>query len=331
MRLTGSDSNLMVEKKIPAQKSVLEVIHLGSCVLPGSYFHELVKKLPNQVHIKKESDSGVTIRAGEIKTSLSVLSNDEYPRLPELEEGNAFSINSEKFLSMIKETMFAVANDEHRPILTGVHLNFSEGKAQAVATNSQRLAMVKQDIDIETSSTCTVPKTALKQMLKLFGSKKQNVSIWITDNYIQVQSLGTTITSKLLDGRYPKVTDLIPDSTKTVISIDRLRLMEAVDRAGLFASEWRNHNVHLKLIEKEQLRISSYSPQIGNIEEILGVEITSSDELIDVYVDSTFLLDALKVVPGEKVDIRFHGSMKPMVIQGDGNENQVHLISPVRA
>ncbi|SFJ70082.1 DNA polymerase-3 subunit beta [Halobacillus dabanensis] len=331
VRLTGSNSDLIVEKQIPAEKTALEVIHPGTCVLPGSYFQELVKKLPGNVHMKKGSESCVTIHAGDVKTTLSVLSEGEYPRLPELDAGDDFSINGARFLSMIRETMFAVATDGNRPILTGVHLSFSGGTAQAVATNSQRLAMVKQDIDIETENSCTVPKTALKQMLKLFRSSKQTVRIWFTDHYIQVKSSGTSITSRLLDGRYPNVADLIPNETKTVIIVDRLRLMEAVDRAGLFATEWRNHNVHLKFIEGNRLRISSYTPQIGNIEEVIRVNKCSGDDLVDVYVDGTFLLDALKVIHGKKVDIRFHDFMKPMVIQGEGDESQVHLISPVRA
>ncbi|WP_281290455.1 DNA polymerase III subunit beta [Halobacillus faecis] len=139
------------------------------------------------------------------------------------------------------------------------------------------------------------------------------------------------ITSKLLDGAYPNVGDLLTASAKTVLTLDKNRMLERVGRAGLFAGNFRNHQVKLCLMEGKQLNISSFLPEVGNIEENIPLKELSGVGKLDVHIDSIFLLEALKVTKGEDVKLFYKGMMSPLIIRNLRNEEQVHVISPVRA
>ncbi|WLR47398.1 DNA polymerase III subunit beta [Halobacillus litoralis] len=328
--LVGSDGELMIKKVIPVQEVGCESINKGSCVLPAAFLQDLVKKLPGPVHMKKDAGR-MLLESGEVKTSLSTLSTEEYPDMAEVESTEDISMNGEDLVELVRQTLFAAAKEGSRPVLTGVHLDFSHHHVQASATDSHRLAFVKKKLSSEKSYSCTVPVRTLKEVIKVFKNTKGSLRLSITDQLFKVESNETMITSKLLDGAYPNVGDLVTESAKTVLTLDKDRMLESVDRAGLFAENCRNHQVKLCLMEGKQLNISSFLPQVGTIEENIPLKEVTGEGKMDVHIDGIFLLEALKVTKGEDVKLFYNGMMSPLIIRSLRNEEQVHVISPVRA
>lgn len=328
--LIGCNGELMIKKVIPVHKEGFESIETGACVLPADFFQDLVKKMPGPVHMKKVNGR-MMMESGEVKASLSALSTEEYLSLPEVEEDDPISMNSMDLVELVRQTLFAAAKEGSRPVLTGIHLEFSGNHVHAIATDSHRLAFVKKTLNGGMDLSCTVPMKTWRELMKLFKNTKECLKIHITDQLFKVESNEATLISKLIDGTFPDMAALLSKSSKAELVIDKNRLMYSVDRAGLFAKDSKNHQIKLRMTEEKTLNISSFSPQVGMIEENIPLIKASGEDTMDVWIDSVFLLEALRATKGEEIQLFYNGIMSPLILRCRGNDEQVHVISPVRA
>lgn len=136
--------------------------------------------------------------------------------------------------------------------------------------------------------------------------------------------------SRLIKGNFPNISSLISQKAKTVIFLDTRKLLEGIDRANLFASEWRNNNINLTIQDKK-LKIASNSTEVGKIEEIQKMNKISGEEELSVTLDGSFLVDALKEIKEDEVCLSYNGTMRPVLVQPVGNSSHLHLISPIRS
>lgn len=326
----GCDGELMIKKVIPVHKGGFESIETGACVLPADFFQDLVKKMPGPVHMKKVNGR-IVMESGEVKASLSALSTEEYLSLPDVEEDGSISMNSMDLVELVRQTLFAAAKEESRPVLTGIHLEFSGNHVQAIATDAHRLAFVKKTLNGGKDHSFTAPMKALRELMKLFKNTKECLKIHITDQLFKIESNEVSLISKLIDGAFPDMAALLSKSSKTEVVIDKKRLMYSVDRAGLFAKDAKNHQIKLRLTEEKTLNISSFSPQVGMIEENIPLIRASEEDTMNVWIDSVFLLEALRATKGDDIQLFYNGNMSPLILRSRGIDEQVHVISPVRA
>ncbi|QWC21162.1 DNA polymerase III subunit beta [Bacillus haikouensis] len=332
--LIGSNSDLIIEKKIPLTidgARVLEVKQTGSVVVTAKYISEIVKKLPGDIHVKADGKQLITLQSGEIITSLKGFPSEEYPNMPVIDESSPIRIPGTELLEMIKQTAFAVAKNESRPVLTGVNLFFKENHLTCAATNSHRLALREIKIDSNIRGSFIIPSTSLNELVKLIPGETEIIHIFLSDSYIVFKTADSSLFSRLIEGNYPNVSALIPKDSKTVITLDTKQFLKGIDRACLFASEWKNNNVHLEIINGTRLKISSTSSEIGRIEETQPFKNIEGGSELSISLDANFMIDSLKVIKEEEINISFGGSMKPILIEPVGNPSCLHLISPVRS
>lgn len=331
--LLGSNSDILIKRIIPQTingKKVLEVHSTGSVVVSAKYLSELVRKLPNNINLKMTNNHLVTIQSGEIITKLNGLDAEEYPNLPTINQNNKITLSSEKLIDIIKQTVFAVSKSEARPVLTGVNFSFKQNELICVATNSHRLALSKNKLENSITGSFIVPSSSLNELIKLFSSAQTMVEIYTTDNYILFKTDTVSLYSRLIEGNFPNISSLMSQVAKTVIFLDTRKLLEGIDRANLFASEWRNNNINLTIQDKK-LKIASNSTEVGKIEETQRINEISGEEELNVTLDGSFLVDALKEIKEDEVTFSYNGTMRPVLIQPVGNTSQLHLISPVRS
>ncbi|NMH68292.1 DNA polymerase III subunit beta [Bacillus sp. RO3] len=332
--LIGSNSDIIIEKRIPLTidgVQVLKVNQTGSMVLTATYLCEIVKKLPGDIHVKVTGNQIITLQSEEIVTRLNGFQGEEYPSLPEIDGTNHTKIAGVELMEMIKQTVFAVSRSEGRPLLTGVHMSFKENSLTFAATNSHRLALRERPIDSTFTGECIVPSTSLNEFIKLFHDETGFIHIYVTDRFMLFTSRTASLYSRLLEGNYPNVTGLIPKGAKTSIIIDTKRLLKGIDRACLFAREWKNNNVFVEITDEATLKISSNSSERGRIEETQPIKSIDGDRELSISLDGNFLMDALKAIKEEEVRLHFGGSMKPVLIEPVGHSSYLHLISPVRS
>jgi DNA polymerase III subunit beta len=331
LTMVVSNSDFFVEKTIPNNSDEKLVIYeSGSVVAPAKYFVELVKKLPGKIMIEVHEDNKLSIRSNEINVNLSGFDCEEYPVLPLMNFREYIHIQAEPLLEMVRQTAFAVSVSDARPVLTGILISFQKNKVTCAATDSHRLALREINIEAVIEGSFIVPQSSIKELIRLFSNSQEAISIYVSENYLVFKTFNLCLYTRLIEGNYPNLSSLIPSDSKTVVTISKSNLLKGIDRASLFARNSRNNNVKLELVNHNRLRISSHSSDFGKIEETQQIVNIHGNQDLSIYLNSTFLLEALKSIADKEVTLSFSGSMRPVLIKPNSTSHHLHLISPVR-
>ncbi|WP_062350967.1 DNA polymerase III subunit beta [Bacillus kwashiorkori] len=335
--LTGSDSDISIESFIPNEEEdmeIVEIIEHGAIVLPARFFSEIVRKLPeNIVEITVEDHLKTIIRSGNAEFDLHGLDAEEYPRLPKITEEPTFTISNDLLKTLIKQTVFAVSTSEARPILTGVNWTIENNELLSVATDSHRLALKKLSIHSALTNNeihnIVIPGKSLSELMKILDDTNDDVQIIITDNQILFKAKHVLFFSRLLEGKYPDTSRLIPTDSKTIIKLNSKEYLEAVDRASLLARDGKNNVIKFTTIDEQFIEVSSYTPEIGKVvEKVKSLNIEGEE--IKISFSAKYMIDALKAIDGTEISIYFTGPMRPFIIKSNGDETILQLLLPVR-
>ncbi|MCR6787311.1 MULTISPECIES: DNA polymerase III subunit beta [Bacillus cereus group] len=332
--LIASNSNIFIEKFIPVSiedEKIATILKVGTIVVPAKYFIEIIKKMPSDIAIKSKNEQTIKIQSEEITLSLNGFPADEFPNVPLIDNHAEIKVETEQLIEVFKQTVFAVAKNESRPVLTGVHIELSNNKLICAATDSHRLAIRETLLSSDVKENCIVPSATISELLKLMNSNSEFVYIYFSESHI-IFTLGTTtLYSRLIEGKYPNISNLIPNDFKTIINVDRKKILQGVDRSSLLASEWANNNVNLEIINESTIKISSNASQIGEISETQQIDAIQGEKQLNISFDGRFMVDALRAIKEETITLSFGGSMRPILIEAGEQSAAVHLISPVRA
>ncbi|KAA2387457.1 DNA polymerase III subunit beta [Bacillus cereus] len=332
--LIASNSNIFIEKFIPSaidDEQITTILQVGTIVVPAKYFIEIIKKMPSDIVIKSKNEQTITIQSGEITLNLNGFPTNEFPNVPQIDDHTEIQIETKQLIDAFKQTVFAVAKNESRPVLTGVHIELDHNKLICAATDSHRLAIRETLISTNMKANCIVPSATINELLKLMNSNLEFVSIYLSESHIIFTFGTTTLYSRLIEGKYPNISTLIPNEFQTVINIDRQRMLQGVDRSSLLASEWANNNVNLEIVNESTIQISSNASQIGKISETQQIDVIQGKKQLNISFDGRFMLDALRAIKEKTVTLSFSGSMRPILIEAGTQSAAIHLISPVRA
>ncbi len=332
--LIASNSNIFIEKFIPSSmddEQIKTTLKAGTIVVPAKYFIEIIKKMPSDIVIKSKNEQTITIQSEEITLNLNGFPANEFPNVPQIDDHAEIQIETKQLIDAFKQTVFAVAKNESRPVLTGVHIELDHNKLICAATDSHRLAIRETLISTNMKANCIVPSATINELLKLMNSNLEFVSIYLSESHIIFTFGTTTLYSRLIEGKYPNISTLIPNEFQTVINIDRQRMLQGVDRSSLLASEWANNNVNLEIVNESTIQISSNASQIGKISETQQIDAIQGEKQFNISFDGRFMLDALRAIKEETVTLSFSGSMRPILIEAGTQCAAIHLISPVRA
>ncbi|TQR21594.1 DNA polymerase III subunit beta [Psychrobacillus vulpis] len=335
LKLTGSDSDITIQTIIKAEEDgeqVIRVIEEGSIVVQARMFNEIIRKLPtSDVEIEVKENYHTHIRSGKSKFHLIGQEASEYPLLPEVLDDRQFVIPADLVKSIVRETVFAVATSESRPVLTGVLWQVKDGELTCVATDSHRLARRKISLEqaLEGEYNVVIPGKSLNELSKIIGESSQPVNIAITNQQVLFKTEDVSLYSRLLEGNYPDTSRLIPTEYKTIVTMNGKALFQAIDRASLLAREERNNIVRLSSLEGNTVEISSSSPEIGEVEE--EIQSTSIEgEEIKISFSAKYMMEALRALDGHDVIVQFTGAMRPFILNSVHDDTVLQLIVPVR-
>ena len=335
LTMTGSDSDITICTFIPAEdngEQIIKVTEKGSIVLQAKVFSEIARKLPtNEVTIEVASGLQTHIHSGKSEFHLIGSDAEDYPILPEVKNDYLFTLPADLMKSIIRETVFAVSQQETRPILTGVHWEAKDGGLSCVATDSHRLARrltVPEEMP-ELPFSIVIPGKSLQELNKILPDASESVDIVITDQQVLFKIRNVLFYSRLLEGNYPDTSRLIPSEYKTSITVNGRSLLQAIDRASLLARDERNNIVRFSADESQVIEISSNSPEVGKVEELLEA-INLSGEELKISFSAKYMMDALKAIDGQDVSIHFTGAMRPFILKSVDDDTILQLILPVR-
>lgn len=332
--LTGSNSDMTIQshiQNVEDDEEIITDITPGSIVLPVPHFPEIIKKLPEDiVSITVEDNFKTVIRSGKAVFTLYGQSSEEYPQIRMNEGEESLQINVKALKTLIKQTVFAVSPMETRPILTGVNVTTKNNLLTFTATDSHRLALRSIPIDTDIKlDNIVIPGKNLQELNKIYDDDAGMIKISFTENQVLFHNNETYFLSRLLSGNYPETSRLIPTESKTTIHTFTKDLIDTIERAALLSNRDQNNVIRLDTIGNNSIEISSNSPEIGNVKEQLDV-ISIEGEELKISFSSRYMLDTLKTINSERVEINFTGPMRPFVIRTPEEEHILQLILPVR-
>lgn len=322
LTLIGSDIDLSIETKINA-----DVKNEGKIVLDSRLFGDIIKKLPNSlVEIKTNDDNNIEISCEKSNFVLVPMDVDNYPELPTIDENKICSISQKLLKNMIKSTIFAVAQDETRPILTGVLFEIKNNKLNLVALDSFRLALKNQDIDNENEISCVIPSKTLNEVSRILEDENKNVDMSFTKNHILFNLENTKIMSRLLEGNFIKYDSIIPDEYNLKVIAKREEFLSCIERASLMCGGTSTNLVKLD-IKDDNIIITSNS-QLGKVREELNIILQG--EPLQIAFNSRYLIDVLKIMDEDEICMELSSSVSPCIIKNKEVNNCTYLVLPVR-
>ena len=331
--LTGSDTDISIEIKIPVSED-LTVDSTGSIVLPARFFSEIIRRLPGKefsLEVKESFQTQIISENSEF--TINGLDANNYPRLPEIPDESSFVISGKTFREIINETQFAVATQESRLVLTGVHFTFSPDKIHAVATDSHRLSSRALTLENgpQAKTDLIIPGKSLLELARIIGETDPEIKVCPGENQVLFEIGNILFYSRLLEGSYPDTERLIPTDSTTTVEFDLMELSSALDRASLLTHAGRNNVVDLTLdTEKQSAKLSGESAEIGNVEEDVSFKKLDGNNL-KISFNPDYLRDALKASVTDSVIMDFTQPLRPFTVNPDKTDiNFVQLITPVR-
>ncbi|MDF7668607.1 DNA polymerase III subunit beta [Lactobacillus sp. ESL0703] len=331
--LTGSDTDISIELRIPVSED-LTVESTGSIVLPARFFSEIIRRLPGKefsLEVKESFQTQIISENSEF--TINGLDANNYPRLPEISDESAFVISGKIFREIITETQFAVATQESRLVLTGVHFTFSPDQIHAVATDSHRLSSRALTLENgpQTETDLIIPGKSLLELARIIGETNPKVRVCPGDSQVLFEIGDILFYSRLLEGSYPDTERLIPTENTTSVEFDLTELSSALDRASLLTHAGRNNVVDLTLdVESQTAKLSGESAEIGNVEEDVSFKNLTGKNL-KISFNPDYLRDALKASVTDSVVMEFTQPLRPFTVNPDQTDiDFVQLITPVR-
>ena len=331
--LTGSDTDISIEIKIPVSED-LSVESTGSIVLPARFFSEIVKKLPGKdfsFEVKESFQTKISSENSEF--TINGLDANNYPRLPEIPEESSFTIAGKILREIINETQFAVATQESRLVLSGVHFTFSPDSIKAVATDSHRLSerTIALENGPQTKTDLIIPGKSLQELSRIIGEADPEVKVCPGDNQVLCRIGNIAFYSRLLDGNYPDTDRFLPTESTTSVEFDLADLSSALDRASLLTHAGRNNVVNLNLdTENGKVKLTGTSAEIGNVEEDVNFKNLDGKNLT-ISFNPDYLRDALRASVTDAIVMKFTQPLRPFTVTPNKDDVQfIQLITPVR-
>jgi DNA polymerase III subunit beta len=322
LTLIGSDIEVSIETKIQA-----DIIEEGEIVIDSRLFGEIIRKQPNgEIEIAQIDNNNIEIHCQKSSVQLIHMKAEDYPTLPVVEEDVVLSISQKNLKNMIKSTIFAVSQDDTRPILTGVLFEIKDKKLNLVALDGYRVAFKSEDVDCNNNKEAVIPGKTLSEVSKILNDSDEKVQITFTKNHILFNFGNTKVISRLLEGEFIKYSSIIPQEYKLKLIVKREDILSCVERASLMAKDGNTNLV--KLDVQEDTMIVTSNSQLGKAREEMNIILQG--EGLKIAFNSKYLIDVFKIMEEEEIIMEFTSSITPCVVKNKEENNCTYLLLPVR-
>jgi DNA polymerase-3 subunit beta len=326
LTIQATDLDIQITARLTCQLAGPAV----STTLPAQNLHDIVRKLPDGCEITLSGDEREwTIAGGRSKFRLPCLPASDFPVMPAVDPGEAFSLPAENLRRAIEAVRFAISTEETRYYLNGIHLHRDAGNGLiAVTTDGHRLArmpmQLAEPIDLP---AVIVPRKTVDQILKVLPEKGE-VKLGLSASRVSLELESVALVSKLIDGTYPDYQRVVPQENANRYLVDRAQLAAAVDRVTTIASS--SHAVKFSFAEGE-LTLTADNPDSGSAEETVPISLISGDP-VEIGFNGRYCLDMLATANSENVvfELADGGSPARVVLDGADDWSPYFVIMPMR-
>ena len=325
LSLTGYNMETAITYSVEA-----DVADPGACILPAKLFGDIVRKLPEgPVTVVVDENYKVSIRAGYASFTISAECAEDYPDLPDVNSGRPIRLPQNALKDLISGTLFAVSENQGRPIHTGVKFEVTNDSISAIAVDGFRLA--RRTFHPEDSTgrelSFVVPAPGLKEVEKILVDNDEEVSFTLGPKHILYQIGKATLVCRLLEGEFLDWRRVVPTNCPIKLVANVSDLASSVDRVGLIVSE--KYKSPVRCVFSNQVLLMRTNTTIGAAED--RCSIAGDGKELEIGFNVRYLAEALRVIPSEEVTMELTNGLSPIVLTPvDEKEDYAYMILPVR-
>lgn len=322
IKFTANDMELGIESIVEG-----EIIEKGQIAIDAKIFSEIVRKLPdNDITIETDSNFNALISCEKSRFNIAGKSGEDFSYLPVITKDKVVHLSQFELKEVITQTIFSIAVNDNNKIMTGELFEINDGTFKVIALDGHRIAI--RSIFLKGTSDnakVIVPGKTLNELNKILSSDAESeVNIYFTDNHILFEFDDTTVVSRLIEGEYFRVNQMLSNDYKTKIVINKKDLLDSIDRANLLIKEDDKKPIIINITDGSlEVKVSS---SLGSSNEEIDIDKDGSDIMIGF--NPKFLIDALRVIDDETINIYLVNPKAPCFIR-DKDDTYTYLILPV--
>ena len=322
IKFTTNDMELGIETIVEGT-----IEEKGKVALNAKIFYEIIRRLPdNDVTIKTDEKFAATITCEKAKFNIPGKSGEDFAYLPMIERDEPLTISQYTLKNMIYQTIFSIAVNDNNKLMTGELFEIKDNCLKIVSLDGHRIAIRKMPLKKDYSDRkVVVPGKTLNEISKILSGEMDDVvSIFFTNNHILFEFDQTMVVSRLIEGEYFRIDQMLSSDYETKVTINKRELLSCIDRATLLVKEGDKKPIIINITDGlMELKINS---AIGSMDEQIDIEKSGKDLMIGF--NPRFLIDALRVIDDEQITIYLVNPKAPCFIRNEEN-SYIYLILPV--
>lgn len=320
--LTANDMELGIETTIEG-----EIVEKGIIALDAKILLEIVRKLPdNDITIQTDENYKTTITCEKAKFNIIGKSGEDFSYLPVIERNESISVSHFTLKEVVRQTIFSISDNDNNKLMSGELFDIKGSKLKVVSLDGHRISIRKIDLKEEyTQRKVVVPGKTLNEISKILsGDTDKYVNIFFTTNHIVFEFDNTVVVSRLIEGEYFRIEQMLSSDYETKVTINKKELLSCIDRATLLVKEGDKKPIIINITDMAmELKINS---ALGSMNEDIDIQKEGKDMMIGF--NPKFLIDALRVIDDEQVNLYMVNPKAPCLIK-DEEEKYIYLILPV--
>ena len=327
LRVSGYNLETGIVARVEA-----EVREPGAVVLSARLLGEMLRRMPDDaVTVTSDAGCSVRIQCGPTVYDIKGSSDEDFPELPSVEEGSNMTLSQGDLRSMIGQTIFAVSDNESRPIHTGALFETDGNELTMVAVDGYRLALRREKLTNQLAPaglSFVVPGAALREVEKICADSDEIAVITVGSRHVMFEMGGTMLVARRLEGEFLSYRQTIPTSNAIILEADTADLQRSIDRASLIINEKLKSPLRCKF-EDGALSITS-STAIGTAFDVCPI--TGDGTGLEIGFNNRFLMEAAKAAPASRVRLELNSPTSPCLIlpiEGE-KDNFLYMVLPVR-
>ncbi|WFA08319.1 DNA polymerase III subunit beta [Tissierella sp. Yu-01] len=321
IKLTATDLEISIETFVNC-----EIVEEGSIVVNSKIFGDIIKKLPDAPVNIDVKNNNINIKCENSEFNIIGNPGEDYPDLPVVIEEENFVLPKDLFKNAIRQTVFATTQDETRPSLTGVLLEIQDNIISFVSLDGYRLALRLIPTNSNINLKIIIPGRSLNELNKILEDREDDITISAAPGQVIFNIGDTIVYSRLLEGQFFNYKDIMRKDHKTKVVVNRKEFQSGLERASLLAKEEKANLVRLNIMDNNVI-IRSNS-EIGDVHEQL--DSTQEGENLNIAFNSRYILEGIKIMDAEEIELNFMGSLNPCIINGVDDDSYTYLVLPVR-
>ena len=322
IKFTSNDMELGIETIVEG-----EIIEKGKVAIEAKLFSEIVRRFPdNEVTISTDSNYTSLITCEKSKINIAGKSGEDFSFLPIIDKDKMITISQFNLKEIINQTIFSTAPNDNNKMMTGELFEVSDNTLKVVGLDGHRIAIRSIQLEGRADDVkAVVPGKTLQEISKLMSTDAENmVNVYFTNNHILFEFDNTTVVSRLIEGEYFKINQMLSSDYGTKVVINKKEFIDSIDRANLLIKEGEKKPIIINITDGSlEVNVNS---AIGTLNEDIDIEKEGKDLMIGF--NPKFLLDALRVIDDETVDIYLVNPKAPCFIR-DKEQSYIYLILPV--